>query len=65
METVDKKVVTTTNHRWFEFSQEEASVLREALLDQVDWEIPEHGKYYDFFLGLYNALADVSYGQPS
>ena len=61
METVDKRIVTTTNHRWFEFSQEEAMVLREVLINQVDWEATFSGQYYDFLLGLYEALADVEY----
>lgn len=61
METVDKKVTTVTNHRWFEFTQEEAAVLREALLTQVNWEKTEHGSFYDFFVNLYERLGDVEY----
>lgn len=61
MDAVDKTVTTVTQHRWFTFTQEEAMVLREAMLNQIDWEETCQGKYYDFFLGFYEALADVEY----
>jgi len=61
MESVDKKVVTTTNHRWFTFTQEEAAALRKALMNDVNWEKFDSGQHYDFFLGLYESLADVEY----
>jgi hypothetical protein len=61
MEIVDKVIISHTNHRWFEFSQKEAAVLREALISGVNWEEFANGEFYDFFLGFYESLNDVEY----